>query len=119
MPEIVVPIISWVGANAGAIAVAGAAVAGSAALQKEQADKAKADANKKAAAAAAANEQVYQDLTQNQMKLSLLTGQTQDIVNVINATNQPGPVYTLPSEATPTDPVTRINQAIGDLLKGG
>jgi hypothetical protein len=51
------------------------------------------------------------------MKLNLVTGQTQDIVDVINATSQPGPVYTLPS-AEPTDPVNRINQAIDDWIKG-
>ena len=107
------------------LAVTAVVAIGGYVLAKSQTDKARADANKKADAAAAAaaaadvaNAQHYAELTQNQMKLSLITGQTQDIVDVINATSQPRPVYTLPSAATPTDPVTRINQAIGDLLKG-
>jgi hypothetical protein len=115
MPEIIIPFIA---ANAGAIAVGGAVVAGSVALSKEQADAAKAKANKAAQKQAAANAQYYQDLTQNQMKLNLVTGQTQDIVDVINATSEPGPVYTLPSAAPTLAPVTQINQAIGEILKG-
>lgn len=60
--------------------------------QSQEAAKAKAAAKK----AAAANTQYYQDLTENQMKLSLVTSQTQNLVDAINATSEPGPVYTLP-----------------------
>jgi uncharacterized protein YcfJ len=81
--------------------------------QSQEAAKTKAAAKK----AAAASAQGYADLTENQMKLSLVTSQTQNLVDAINATAQPGPVYTLPS-AQPTDPVTRINLAIDDMLKG-
>jgi len=93
------------------------AMIGSSIGQSQEAKAAQKAAEKKAKAAAAAGALAYQDLTENQMKLSLVTSQTQNIVDAINATSQPGPVYTLPS-AQPTDPFVRINLAIDDFLKG-